>query len=716
MVEIEQGSSSRKVKVMDLLPGFDGTTLAAELSDEEDPAKGASILGRGVISITCMKNLVTSVRKSSQRYIMLGFHLGSSIGGGVFYWDSNKQKSGHNGGTVIDPDRTFPYVWGASNAAEVEAWFAPSSIGSGCFVRVNDKFVTSAVFGDACSDTPIDTYSISYSIKATASKGQTLVLLPGVRQVNGVEVVSSTNIVGCKGSVIKRAGNYGMMLGVFFPNPVGVSISGVEFDNNAPGTAGTHKYSIRIGNAKDVVLSGLRFFNGYDNAIQGNGPDGVYINSNAPDDINNILVEDCEFDGFTRNGCSVTDGVNGLTFRGCTFKNNGLTGLDIEANTGSSVRVRNVIVEHCKFIDNGDFIKSGSSPFPKGHLGLFSSSPSSFHSEDVTIRNNTFQTKTAVNAGGVFSITSASSKNLTISNNTFLVSDSYVSANGAGGLLNLEASSFKSENLKFTENQVINHKLQSYSLKQSVVKYNFFTGSASVVIVGNVSSAQIDVSCNTFLGCGKSTESIVSVAGRGVVVSGNRFVEDRASNSPSNIISTSLARGAIYDLDVTGNTCDVTNNARWGKFFSSEEASGTRLAGVNVSGNRIAGCLSGGIIIRNTLSYPAGLGIRVSDNRISGVVSGRALDFYRCEKLVVSGNEISQSSGGSSVVRLDLSGPTSVSGNIISWSGASPPSFSIEFGSPQISNSSVVTGNISSGVPGGNSIATAVVAANNVVI
>ena len=190
VVEIEQGSSSRKVKVMDLLPGFDGNTLAAELSDEEDPAKGASILGRGVISITCMKNLVTSVRKSSQRYIMLGFHLGSSIGGGVFYWDSNKQKSGHNGGTVIDPDRTFPYVWGASNAAEVEAWFAPSSIGSGCFVRVNDKFVTSAVFGDACSDTPIDTYSISYSpdsnISITLISLSTIILFMNILRNNNI--------------------------------------------------------------------------------------------------------------------------------------------------------------------------------------------------------------------------------------------------------------------------------------------------------------------------------------------------------------------------------------------------------------------------------------------------------------------------------------------------------------------------------------------------
>lgn len=45
LVEIEQGGNSRQVRILDLLPGFDGDTLAAQLAEKTDPAKGTAMVG-----------------------------------------------------------------------------------------------------------------------------------------------------------------------------------------------------------------------------------------------------------------------------------------------------------------------------------------------------------------------------------------------------------------------------------------------------------------------------------------------------------------------------------------------------------------------------------------------------------------------------------------------------------------------------------------------
>jgi hypothetical protein len=63
---------------------------------------------------------------------LLGFHTKGDGGGGVFYWDATKNKSEHNGGTIIDPSI-------AGLAANWEytqiLYFTPAVIGKGCWVR-----------------------------------------------------------------------------------------------------------------------------------------------------------------------------------------------------------------------------------------------------------------------------------------------------------------------------------------------------------------------------------------------------------------------------------------------------------------------------------------------------------------------------------------------------------------------------------------------------
>lgn len=75
---------------------------------------------------------------------LVGFHLNSTSGGGLFRWDSSVQKSNHNGGTVIDPGKIFPSSW---DAAGKNSWFTPSGSGSGCWIRTDSKNLLAEWFG-----------------------------------------------------------------------------------------------------------------------------------------------------------------------------------------------------------------------------------------------------------------------------------------------------------------------------------------------------------------------------------------------------------------------------------------------------------------------------------------------------------------------------------------------------------------------------------------
>ena len=66
--------------------------------------------------------------------LSLGYHTQGDGGGGVFYWDANEDKANHNGGTIIDPTKTFPTDW--TDQTQVDSWFNTTNTGSGCWKRV----------------------------------------------------------------------------------------------------------------------------------------------------------------------------------------------------------------------------------------------------------------------------------------------------------------------------------------------------------------------------------------------------------------------------------------------------------------------------------------------------------------------------------------------------------------------------------------------------
>jgi hypothetical protein len=102
---------------------------------------------------------------------LAGYHREADGGGGNIFWDANKAKSAHNGGTVFDPD------WQNGNVGDANDpnWYQadPNNTGKGCWIRPETMFVTSRQFGVIEG---LDDNDMSYAINAALDA-------PGIRKV-----------------------------------------------------------------------------------------------------------------------------------------------------------------------------------------------------------------------------------------------------------------------------------------------------------------------------------------------------------------------------------------------------------------------------------------------------------------------------------------------------------------------------------------------------
>lgn len=116
--------------------------LEERLADDVDASNGASILARGVVVVKSMRDLLSAAKRADQLVDVVAYHDGWAVenpyvgprGGGAFRWSASVPKALHNGGTIIDPDRTYPVTW--STMAQRTAWFNPATSGSGVWCRV----------------------------------------------------------------------------------------------------------------------------------------------------------------------------------------------------------------------------------------------------------------------------------------------------------------------------------------------------------------------------------------------------------------------------------------------------------------------------------------------------------------------------------------------------------------------------------------------------
>ena len=99
-------------------------------SDLANPDKGAAMVGRGVVAVDSIADLLAlpeGQRKEGLRYLVKGYHAGSSVGGGPFAYRAGGDFT-HDGGNFIAASAPFPPDW--TDEAQVDAWFSAASSGA----------------------------------------------------------------------------------------------------------------------------------------------------------------------------------------------------------------------------------------------------------------------------------------------------------------------------------------------------------------------------------------------------------------------------------------------------------------------------------------------------------------------------------------------------------------------------------------------------------
>ena len=108
---------------------------------------GNSLIKKGEVEkvVDNLVDLLTVPTDAVKSVRVLNYHSDVEGGGGVFYWDADKDKDEHNGGTVIDPTVVYPADW--DNQTQLGTWFDTANAGTGCWVRQYDGAVNVKWFG-----------------------------------------------------------------------------------------------------------------------------------------------------------------------------------------------------------------------------------------------------------------------------------------------------------------------------------------------------------------------------------------------------------------------------------------------------------------------------------------------------------------------------------------------------------------------------------------
>lgn len=244
-------------------------------------AQGSTLLGRGVVAVDSIADLLSLAdRRSDLRYMVRGYHSGSSIGGGEFYWDAERSKSQHNGGTVISPTVPWDGLF-STHPAFLLGTGETATAGSGCWVRVYEHDIQVTWFGSISNDPTKDNKDVLEAVKraiiAKSSPRMPAYVLPrgelyysvspNFGEVNGFRIIGP----GADGCRLKYTGNDKAFRFDLAPSSIGfrygASCEGFLVDAGPSGTAGifmenlahcTFKEVYAINGAASCILFDIR--------------------------------------------------------------------------------------------------------------------------------------------------------------------------------------------------------------------------------------------------------------------------------------------------------------------------------------------------------------------------------------------------------------------------------------------------------------------------
>jgi hypothetical protein len=311
-----------------------------------------------------VKNLFgKSGYRDGEQCILLSYHEGLKKGGGAFYWDSARLKSSHNGGTVIDPLRSFPIDW--TDKASVEAWFAPSASGIGVWVRAQKENFLVTDFGAFADGTTNDQPAYFACASAAGSGGRVIfpasttpyrmhwfygfdnqhVIASGAR-IDLFKLVGGPTVLAAGGNNSRYTGLYLNCLEANLPN-----------------------VRCSLENRKNTFWEFCSFVGFRDAAVPNlNNAWGIYCKS----DCDNHIFYQCYFHNNSQNDVAILEGSTNIQLIGCYGSNlniniepNGdtpairgitLRGMTInrllmQENSLTGNSVNNVLVENCDVVN-----------------------------------------------------------------------------------------------------------------------------------------------------------------------------------------------------------------------------------------------------------------------------------------------------------------------------------------------------------------------------
>ena len=481
------------------------------------------------------------------------------------------------------------------------------------------------------------TAAFTAAIVAASANKKTIFIPSGTYPCGQITLLSNVSFIGEPGSIIQRTGNFGW---VPISNADNITIDSLYFDCNAPGTSGTHKYCFSVLNVTvtNLTIRNCKFYNGYDIAIKDAGPDGIYIStvaSGAPTATrNNFLIENCTFDGFTRNGISITNGVNGILIRNCLFTNNGLRGIDVESDYGTYTYIVDLQIDECRFIDNGAGSIRGTD-VAGGGLQLINPSPSTYHSNGVSVTNCYFSTPSAINTIGIEYFIANSALNFQMSNCVF---DTPVSVSTHS--VTFESGSYNSQ-YGIIQNNIFKVPVFCFNFNFVQFDNNQFVGPLAS-FTGAAQGINKSITNNLFYQAGSTTTSPITIGSVGTNIINNRFYDDRASLVPTYVIKYSAANTTsliVLDWTIAGNTVESIN-ADYGFFFSlTGGSSNYGIQNIRFRGNDISNCGKGIEFASSSSTLPNCFDMDITDNTFTAL-SSNAINMNGVGRFTCNGNSI----------------------------------------------------------------------------
>jgi len=163
-----------------------------------------------------------------------GYHEVGDQGGGTFIWKADEPKSNHNGGTVIDPTKSFPSDW--NDESLKDKWFNETNDGSGCWFRFFTRAIDQRWFGSKEDGMTNDMQSInkskSINVNTSSNINQYLIiiqLLDEILKIDGSgSRIDSDLLDGNEGEYYTNANN--IVTGTLSNNRLNTNVSII--DNN----------------------------------------------------------------------------------------------------------------------------------------------------------------------------------------------------------------------------------------------------------------------------------------------------------------------------------------------------------------------------------------------------------------------------------------------------------------------------------------------------